>query len=53
MAASIRNPMHIVDCAKIGADVVTAPLNVLQSLITHPLTDKGMNQFIEDTKKFI
>jgi transaldolase len=53
LAASIRNPMHIVDCAKIGADVVTAPLNVLQSLITHPLTDKGMNQFIEDTKKFI
>ena len=45
--------MHIIDCAKIGADVITAPLNVLQSLISHPLTDSGMNKFIEDTKKFI
>jgi transaldolase len=53
LAASIRNPMHIIDCAKIGSDVITAPLNVLQSLINHPLTDIGMNKFIEDTKKFI
>jgi transaldolase len=53
LAASIRNPMHIVDCAKIGADVITAPLDAIQSLISHPLTDKGINQFIEDTKKFI
>lgn len=53
LAASIRNPMHIIDCAKIGADVITAPLDVIQALISHPLTDKGMNQFIEDTKKFI
>lgn len=53
LAASIRNQMHIIDCAKIGADVITAPLNVLQSLISHPLTDIGMNKFIEDTKKFI
>jgi len=53
LAASIRNQMHIVDCAKIGADVVTAPLEVLQSLISHPLTDSGMNKFIEDSKKFI
>ena len=53
LAASIRNPMHIVDCAKIGADVVTAPLGVLHSLISHPLTDSGMNKFIQDTKKFI
>ena len=53
LAASIRNQMHIIDCAKIGADVITAPLNVLQSLISHPLTDSGMNKFIEDTKKFI
>ena len=53
LAASIRNQMHIIDCAKIGADVITAPLNVLQSLINHPLTDIGMNKFIEDTKKFI
>lgn len=45
--------MHIIDCAKIGADVITAPLDVIQALISHPLTDKGMNQFIEDTKKFI
>jgi transaldolase len=53
LAASIRNQMHIINCAKIGADVITAPLNVLQSLINHPLTDIGMNKFIEDTKKFI
>ena len=53
LAASIRNPMHIVDCAKIGADVVTAPLGVLHWLISHPLTDSGMNKFIQDTKKFI
>ena len=53
LAASIRNPMHIVDCAKIGADVVTTPLGVLHSLISHPLTDSGMNKFIQDTKKFI
>lgn len=53
LAASIRTQMHIVDCAKIGADVATAPLEVLKSLISHPLTDAGMNKFIEDTKKFI
>jgi transaldolase len=53
LAASIRNPMHVIDCAKIGADVVTAPLGVLHSLISHPLTDSGMNKFIQDTKKFI
>jgi transaldolase len=53
LAASIRNQMHIIDCAKIGADVITAPLNVLKNLINHPLTDIGMNKFIEDTKKFI
>jgi transaldolase len=53
LAASIRNPMHVIDCAKIGADVVTAPLSVLQSLISHPLTDSGMSKFIQDTQKFI
>lgn len=53
LAASIRNQMHIVNCAKIGSDVITAPLDVIQSLISHPLTDIGMNKFIEDTKKFI
>jgi transaldolase len=53
LAASIRNQMHVIDCAKIGADVVTAPLSVLQSLISHPLTDSGMSKFIQDTQKFI
>lgn len=53
LAASIRNTMHVIDCAKIGADVVTAPLNVLQALINHPLTDSGMSKFIQDTQKFI
>lgn len=51
LAASIRNPMHIIQCAEIGADVVTAPLNVLKSLIKHPLTDSGLAQFITDFNK--
>jgi transaldolase len=53
LAASIRHPMHIMECAKIGADVVTCPLDALKSLFNHPLTDAGLAKFIEDTKKFI
>ena len=51
LAASIRNPMHVIQCAEIGADVVTAPLNVLLSLLKHPLTDIGLAQFLADANK--
>lgn len=51
LAASIRSPMHIINCAKIGADVVTSPLASILNLLNHPLTDKGLEQFVSDAKK--
>lgn len=51
LAASIRNPMHIIHCAKIGADVITSPLPSILSLLKHPLTDNGLAQFIADAQK--
>lgn len=51
LAASIRHPMHIVDAALIGADVATIPLKVIQQLVKHPLTDKGIEGFMSDWKK--
>ncbi len=51
LAASIRHPMHIVDCALAGADVATIPLKVIQQLAKHPLTDKGLDGFLADWKK--
>ena len=51
LAASIRHPMHIVECALAGADVATVPFKVLKQLIQHPLTDKGLNAFLDDWKK--
>lgn len=51
LAASIRSPMHIINCAKIGADVITSPLASIINLLKHPLTDNGLAQFIEDAKK--
>lgn len=51
LAASVRHTMHIIDCAKIGADVVTAPLSAIEGLIKHPLTDIGLAKFLEDYKK--
>jgi len=48
LAASARHPMHIVNCAKIGADVVTAPLTPILALLKHPLTDSGLTQFLKD-----
>ncbi len=51
LAASLRNPMHIIQCAEIGADVITAPLNTIKALIKHPLTDSGLAQFIADYQK--
>lgn len=52
LAASIRSPMHIIECAKIGADVVTSPLSSILNLLKHPLTDQGLEKFLEDAKKF-
>lgn len=51
LAASIRHSMHIIDCAKLGADVITSPLKPILSLLNHPLTDNGLAKFIEDSKK--
>ena len=51
LAASVRSVNHVSDCAKIGADVVTAPPNVLQNLAKHPLTDKGLEAFMKDWEK--
>jgi len=51
LAASIRHPMHIVDCALAGADVATIPFKVIQQLVKHPLTDKGLDAFLADWKK--
>ncbi len=51
LAASIRNTMHIVKCAEIGADVITSPLNSILGLLNHPLTTLGVAQFVEDAKK--
>ena len=48
LAASIRHPMHIVRCAEIGADVATCPLKPILGLLNHPLTDKGLAQFLAD-----
>lgn len=51
LAASVRHPMHIVHCAKIGADVMTGPLSSILALLNHPLTDIGLQKFLEDYKK--
>lgn len=51
LVASIRHPMHLLDAAKIGADVATLPPNVLKSLANHPLTDKGLAAFLADWEK--
>ena len=51
LAASVRHPLHIIQCAKLGADVITAPLSAIVALLNHPLTDKGLGQFLADAKK--
>lgn len=51
LAASVRHPMHIVECAKLGADVATCPLSAILALLKHPLTDSGLAQFLADAKK--
>jgi len=51
LAASVRHPMHIIECAQIGADVMTGPLSAMLALLNHPLTDKGLAAFLADHKK--
>lgn len=51
LAASIRHPMHIIECAKLGADVATSPLSAIIALLKHPLTDNGLAQFLADHAK--
>jgi len=51
LAASVRNTMHVVNCAKIGADVMTGPLSSILGLLKHPLTDIGLEQFLADHAK--
>ena len=51
LAASIRHTMHVMDCAKIGADVMTGPLKAIDGLLNHPLTDIGLAKFLADFKK--
>ena len=50
LAASIRSVNHVMDSARIGADVITAPPEVIKKLASHPLTDKGLDQFLKDAK---
>jgi transaldolase len=51
LAASVRHTMHIIDCAKLGADVMTGPLSAIEGLLRHPLTDIGLAKFLEDHQK--
>ena len=51
LAASVRHTMHVLDCAKIGSDVMTGPLSSITGLLKHPLTDSGLKQFLADYNK--
>ncbi len=51
LAASVRHPKHMVDCALAGADVATVPFSVIKTMLNHPLTDNGLKKFLEDYKK--
>lgn len=51
LSASVRHNMHVIDCAKIGSDVMTGPLSSITGLLNHPLTDIGLTKFLEDYKK--
>lgn len=52
LAASVRHTMHIINCGKLGADVITGPLTSIEGLLKHPLTDSGLAKFLEDAKSF-
>lgn len=51
LAASIRHTMHVIDCAKLGSDVMTGPLSSIEGLLKHPLTDIGLEKFLADYNK--
>ncbi len=51
LAASVRHPMHIIQCAEVGADVMTGPLSAMEQLLKHPLTDIGLEKFLADYAK--
>ena len=51
LAASVRHPMHIIQCAEVGADVATCPLSAILALFDHPLTTIGLEKFLADHKK--
>jgi len=51
IVASVRNPLHVLDAAMMGADIATIPFNVLGKLAAHPLTDKGLKSFLDDWNK--
>ena len=51
LAASLRHPIHVIEAARLGADIGTMPYKVLEQLLKHPLTDKGQDQFLADWKK--
>lgn len=51
IVASVRNPLHVMDAAQIGADIATIPLKVIEQLAKHPLTDRGVEQFLADWEK--
>lgn len=52
LAASLRHPLHVIDAAKIGADIGTMPFKVLEQMVKHPLTDLGLERFLKDWKQF-
>jgi len=49
--ASVRNPIHVVEAGMLGAEIVTIPPAIIEQMVKHPLTDKGIAQFLEDAKK--
>jgi len=51
IVASVRNPIHVVEAAMLGAEIVTVPPAIIEQMVKHPLTDKGIAQFLEDAKK--
>ena len=51
IVASVRNPLHVIEAAKMGADIVTVPYKVIMQMINHPLTDRGIDAFIKDAEK--
>ena len=53
IAASVRNNMHVLECAKAGADIATVPYSVFKSMLNHPLTEAGIEKFIADYEKSV